>query len=203
MKNKSIRILCAAVLCLAVLFSLTAFGTTASASAGPETYTIRFDLNTTNDPADDELYRYEESGYDENWQPVTTEKEAVFEVPAGDDAYLDVSLPDPVRDGYYFAGWQTRPNVTEADLVNGVSPYLWLMGQKLSFVGQGQVEISAAEEIEERQLNSEVMPLSKLESLDADGNGTLYARWVELTPRRSPRRKSCARSPMTCTGPMN
>ena len=182
MKNKSIRILCAAVLCLAVLFSLTAFGTTASASAGPETYTIRFDLNTTNDPADDELYRYEESGYDENWQPITTEKEAVFTVPAGDDAYLDVSLPDPVRDGYYFAGWQTRPNVTEADLVNGVSPYLWLMGQKLSFVGQGQVEISAAEEIEERQLNSEVMPLSKLESLDADGNGTLYARWVELTP---------------------
>ena len=170
MKNKSIRILCAAVLCLAVLFSLTAFGTTASASAGPETYTIRFDLNTTNDPADDELYRYEESGYDENWQPVTTEKEAVFEVPAGDDAYLDVSLPDPVRDGYYFAGWQTRPNVTEADLVNGVSPYLWLMGQKLSFV-----------------VPTATAPFMR-------------AGW---SSRRSPRRKSCARSPMTCTGPMN
>ena len=78
MKNKSIRILCAAVLCLAVLFSLTAFGTTASASAGPETYTIRFDLNTTNDPADDELYRYEESGYDENWQPVTRKRSLRF-----------------------------------------------------------------------------------------------------------------------------
>ena len=206
MKNKSIRILCAAALCLAMLFSLAACGTSSPANSQPdpnsepvqdsaepkaaleaaaeepEVYTIRFDLNTTADPSDDELYRYEESGYDENWQPITTEKEAVFTVPAGDDAYLDVSLPDPTREGYWFAGWQTRPDVTEADLVNGVSPYLWLMGQKLSFVGQGQVEISAAEEIEERQLNSEVMPLSKLESLDADGNGTLYARWVELTP---------------------
>ena len=200
MKNKSIRILCAAALCLAMLFSLAACGTSSPANSQPdpnsepvqdsaepkaapeaaaeepEVYTIRFDLNTTADPSDDELYRYEESGYDENWQPITTEKEAVFTVPAGDDAYLDVSLPDPTREGYWFAGWQTRPDVTEADLVNGVSPYLWLMGQKLSFVGQGQVEISATEEIEERQLNSEVMPLSKLESLDADGNGTLYAR---------------------------
>jgi len=205
------RILCAAVLCLALLLSLAACGTTAPASpqsdpdpvpasenvepetssettaaepasAGPEVYTIRFDLNTTDDPSDDELYRYEESGYDENWQPITTEKEAVFEVPAGDDAYLDVSLPDPKREGYYFAGWQTRPDVKSEDLVNGVSPYLWIMGQKLSFVGQGQVEISSVEEIEARQLSGEVMPLSRLESLDADGNGTLYARWVELKP---------------------
>ena len=144
------RILCAAVLCLALLLSLAACGTTAPASpqsdpdpvpasenvepetssettaaepasAGPEVYTIRFDLNTTDDPSDDEVYRYEESGYDENWQPITTEKEAVFEVPAGDDAYLDVSLPDPKREGYYFAGWQTRPDVKSEDLVNGAS----------------------------------------------------------------------------------
>lgn len=49
-------------------------------------YTIRFDLNTTSDPSDDELYIYEEIGYDENWQPVTEQKEAVFTVPASDDA---------------------------------------------------------------------------------------------------------------------
>ena len=93
MKNKSIRILCAAALCLAMLFSLAACGTSSPAnsqldpnsepvqdnaeheadpeaaakepeSAEPVVYTIRFDLNTTADPSDDELYRYEESGYD-------------------------------------------------------------------------------------------------------------------------------------------
>ena len=100
MKNKSIRILCAAALCLAMLFSLAACGTSSPANSQPdpnsepvqdsaepkaapeaaaeepEVYTIRFDLNTTADPSDDELYRYEESGYDENWQPITREKEA-------------------------------------------------------------------------------------------------------------------------------
>lgn len=143
-------------------------------------YTIRFDLNTTSDPSDDELYVYEASGFDENWQPVTEQKEAVFTVPVSDDAYLDVTVPNPVREGYYFAGWQTRPDVTENDLVNGVSPYLWLLGQKANAVGQVQIANSPAEEIEARQLNNETMLLKDLENLDENGNGTLYARWVEV-----------------------
>ena len=143
-------------------------------------YTIRFDLNTTSDPSDDELYVYEAAGYDENWQPVTEQKDAVFTVPAGDDAYLDVTIPDPVREGYYFAGWQTRPNVTDSDLVNGVSPYLWMLGQKASALGQVQIANSPAAEIEARQLNNETMLLKDLENLDENGNGTLYARWVEI-----------------------
>lgn len=143
-------------------------------------YTIRFDLNTTSDPSDDELYIYEEIGYDENWQPVTEQKEAVFTVPASDDAYLDVTIPNPVREGYYFAGWHTRPDVSAEDLVNGVSPYLWMLGQKANALGQVQIEVSPAEEIEARQLNNETMLLKNLESLDENGNGTLYARWVEV-----------------------
>lgn len=143
-------------------------------------YTIRFDLNTTPDTSDDELYIYEEAGYDENWQPITEEKEAVFTVPASDDAYLDVSLPNPVREGYYFAGWQTRPNVTEDDLIYGVSPYIWMLGQKASAVGQVQIENSPAEEVATRSLHNEAMYLKDLESLDENGNGTLYARWVEI-----------------------
>ena len=143
-------------------------------------YTIRFDLNTTADPSDDELYVYEEAGFDENWQPITQQKEAVFTVPASDDAYLDVVIPNPVREGYYFAGWQTRPVVNEEDLMNGVSPYLWMLGQKASILGQVQIENSPAEEVAARQLNTETMLLKDLESLDENGTGTLYARWVEL-----------------------
>ena len=101
-------------------------------------------------------------------------------MPASDDAYLDVTLPNPVREGYYFAGWQTRPNVTDDDMVNGVSPYLWMLGQKASIVGQVQIENSPAAEIEARQLNNETMLLKDLENLDENGNGTLYARWVEV-----------------------
>ena len=151
-------------------------------AASVSEYTIRFDLNTTPDTTDDELYVYEEVGYDENWQPITQQKEAVFTVPAGDDAFLDVSLPNPVREGYYFAGWQTRPEVTEDDLVHGVSPYLWILGQKLSYIGQVQVENSPAEEVETRRLHQEAMFLKDLENLDENGNGTLYARWVEIKP---------------------
>ena len=161
-------------------------------------YTIRFDLNTTSDPSDNELYVYEEAGYDENWQPVTEQKEAVFTVPVGDDAYLDITLPAPVREGYYFAGWQTRPDVTEDDMVNGVSPYLWMLGQKASIVGQVQIENSPAAEIEARQLNNETMLLKDLENLDENGNGTLYARWVELKQISNEEEW-----PTTCTAPMS
>ncbi len=143
-------------------------------------YTIRFDLNTTPDISDDELYVYEETGYDENWQPVTEEKEAVFTVPAEENAFLDVSIPNPVREGYYFAGWQTRPVVEESDLIHGVSPYLWMMGEKFNPTGKAYLEVASEDEMSARQLINEVKPLSELESLDENGNGTLYARWVQV-----------------------
>ena len=87
-------------------------------------------------------------------------------MPASDNVYLDVALPNPVREGYYFAGWQTRPNVTEDDMVNGASPHLWMLGQKASALGQVQIANSPAAEIEARQLNNETMLLKNLEKMD-------------------------------------
>ena len=126
-------------------------------------YTIRFDLNTTADTTDDELFEYEVSGYDEYWQPVTELKKSVLSVPYSDNAYISASITPPEREGYVFAGWQTRPVVTEEDLVNGVSPYLWLFGTQSNYGDE-----------------SVVMRISEMESLDENGVGTLYARWVEV-----------------------
>ena len=126
-------------------------------------YTIRFDLNTTADTTDDELFEYEVSGYDEFWQPVTEMKKSVLTVPYSENAYISASITPPARDGYVFAGWQTRPVVTEDDLVNGVSPYMWLFGTQSSYGDE-----------------SVVMPISEMETLDENGVGTLYARWVKV-----------------------
>lgn len=129
-----------------------------------EVYTIRFDLNTTpDDITDDETFEYEVSGYDEYWQPIVTTEQSVLTVARTENAYIASAIPAPEREGYAFAGWQTRPNVTEADLVNGVSPYLWLFGTQSNY-GDETV----------------VMRIADMESLDANGVGTLYARWVEV-----------------------
>ncbi len=67
----------------------------------------------------------------------------------------------PTKEGYCFAGWQTRPEVTKADLVYGVSPYEVPTGASSLYGGAGT-------------------SFTELESL----NGTmllLYARWVEPT----------------------
>ena len=45
----------------------SAAATSAEGAASPAEYTIRFDLNTTPETTDDELYVYEETGYDEYW----------------------------------------------------------------------------------------------------------------------------------------
>lgn len=130
----------------------------------PAEYTIRFDLNTTSDDlTDDETFEYEVQGYDANWQPITEMKPSVLTVPYSENAYIASAIPAPEREGYIFAGWQTRPDVTEGDLVQGVSPYLWLFGTRSSF-GDPSV----------------VMPIRDMESLDENGVGTLYARWVEV-----------------------
>ena len=131
--------------------------------------TVTFDLNTTPDTTDNETYIYTATGYNEYWQPVTEEKEAVFTT---EDGVLAVDLPVPTREGWYFAGWQTRPVVTADDLINGVSPYLWMPGHKASAFGQAM------------QAEDEVIDLN----LFADENSQvrLYARWVQLTPIDSP-----------------
>lgn len=131
--------------------------------------TVTFDLNTTPDTTDNETYIYTATGYNEYWQPVTEEKEAVFTT---EDGVLAVDLPVPTREGWYFAGWQTRPVVTADDLINGVSPYLWMPGHKASPFGQAM------------QAEDEVIDLNPF--ADENGQVTLYARWVQLTPIDSP-----------------
>ena len=67
----------------------------------------------------------------------------------------------PTKKGYLFAGWQTRPEVTKDDLVNGVSPYEVPTGASSLYGGAGT-------------------SIEGLESLDGT-TLTLYARWVEAT----------------------
>ena len=153
---------------LSLCLLLTAFAGVASAEGETapayENYTIRFDLNTTpEDVTDDETFEYEVAGYDANWQPITEKKTSVLTIPYAENAYIPAAIPAPAREGYVFAGWQTRPVVTEADLVCGVSPYLWLFGTQSSY-GDPSV----------------VMAIKDLENLDEKGMGTLYARWVEV-----------------------
>ncbi|MDO4852776.1 MAG: glycoside hydrolase family 3 N-terminal domain-containing protein, partial [Clostridia bacterium] len=43
----------------------------------------------------------------------------------------------PMRDGYRFAGWQSKPNVTKDELVLGVSPYEVPLGASSLYGGEG------------------------------------------------------------------
>ena len=116
-----------------IVFTLLLTAIPGWAEEGAPGLTVAFDLNTTPDLTDDETYVYAATGYDANWQPVTEEKPAVF---TAENGVLAVDLPVPTREGWYFAGWQTKPDVTESDLINGVSPYLWIPGHKTNFLGQ-------------------------------------------------------------------
>ncbi|MBR3106142.1 MAG: glycoside hydrolase family 3 C-terminal domain-containing protein [Clostridia bacterium] len=74
------------------------------------------------------------------------------------------TLPEteiPVKEGYTFAGWQTRPNVTKNDLVLGVSPYEVPAGASSLYGGAGTA-------------------IDKLESTDGTAV-TVFARWAEPT----------------------
>ena len=72
------------------------------------------------------------------------------------------ALPEveiPVKEGFRFAGWQTRPNVIKEDLILGVSPYEVPAGASSLYGGAG-------------------IAIDSLES--TEGNTvTVYARWAE------------------------
>ena len=77
------------------------------------------------------------------------------------DASVIPEIEPPTKEGYRFAGWQTRPDVTKDDLVLGVSPYEVPLGASSLYGGAGTA-------------------ITDLESL----SGTmllLYPRWVEAT----------------------
>ena len=93
-----------------------------------------------------------------------------------EEAYITAAPATPMREGYHFAGWQTKAEITENDIVNGVSKYLWLFGDKLSTTGVAKFNAMSDADKEARGISEEVM---LLDSADVDGVVTLYARWVQ------------------------
>ena len=75
------------------------------------------------------------------------------------DASVLPEVELPQKEGFVFAGWQTRPNVTKEDLIMGVSPYEVKTGSSSLYGGAGTA-------------------IDKLESSEGT-NVTVYARWAE------------------------
>ena len=76
---------------------------------------------------------------------------------------------NPERKGYYFAGWQTRKEIKEEDLVGGVSKYMYYAGESKSMMGIWNTEYESTMDF-----------AAQIENLTEDGEATLYARWVPL-----------------------
>lgn len=91
-------------------------------------------------------------------------------------AYIAAAPAEPTREGYHFAGWQTKQTITQADIVNGVSKYLWLFGEKLSETGKAKFSQMSEQDKAARGISEEVM---LLDPAAENGVVTLYARWVE------------------------
>lgn len=140
-----------------------------------ENFTVKFDANTTpEDLTDDESFTYWTTGWD------SKKKSSTVTYPATDDAYiLGDDVPVPTRKGYYFAGWQTKPVVTDADIVNGVSKYQMFFDKKISDLGEGAIKTKSDKEISDRGLSQEVNYIKDMEGLTEDGTVTFYARWVQ------------------------
>ena len=100
----------------------------------------------------------------ESAQPVTytviyTDAEGiVYQTVETADASALPEAEIPVKEGFHFAGWQTRPNVTRDDLILGVSPYEVPAGASSLYGGAGTA-------------------IDSLESTDG-ATVTVYARWV-------------------------
>ena len=76
------------------------------------------------------------------------------------DASVIPEIETPTKDGYLFAGWQTKPDVTADDLVLGVSPYEVPLGASSLYGGAGAA-------ITDYALSGNML--------------LLYPRWVEPT----------------------
>lgn len=138
-------------------------------------YTIYFDANTTSDDlTDDESFSYWTQGWN------SEKKSSVITYPATDDAYiLADDVPIPTRKGYYFAGWQIVPVVTEDDIVDGVSKYQVFFDTKISSLGEDAIINKSEDEVTARGLKQEVNYIKDMDNLTEDGTVTFYARWVE------------------------
>ena len=93
------------------------------------------------------------------------------------EAYITAAPAAPAREGYHFAGWQTKAEITEDDIVNGVSRYMWFFGQKLSTTGIAKYNAMTEEQKEEHAISDGYMLIS--DSADDNNTLTLYARWVK------------------------
>ncbi len=93
------------------------------------------------------------------------------------EAYITAAPAAPTLEGYHFAGWQTKAEITEADIVNGVSKYMWFFGQKLSTTGIAKYNAMTEEQKEEHAISDGYMLIS--DAADDDNTLTLYARWVK------------------------
>ena len=138
-------------------------------------FTVNFDANTTpDDLTDDESFTYWTTGW------ASEKKTSTVTYPATADAYiLSGDVPVPKREGYYFAGWQTKPVVTDEDIVDGVSKYQVFFDEKISALGQGAIKTKSDEEIKARGIEQDVNYIKDMENLTEDGTVTFYARWVE------------------------
>ncbi len=103
-------------------------------------------------------------------QPVTVSEQGTWEIKKipGEEKYILLTAENgaetvvyvehqPAKEGYAFAGWQTRPDVTSDDLILGVSPYEVPVGPSSLYGGPG-ISILELESLEETTL-------------------TVYARW--------------------------
>ena len=100
------------------------------------------------------------------------------------EAYITAAPAAPAREGYHFAGWQTKAEITEDDIVNGVSRYMWFFGQKLSTTGIAKYNAMTEEQKEEHAISDGYMLIS--DSADDNNTLTLYARWVKEKEIASP-----------------
>ncbi len=91
------------------------------------------------------------------------------EVTANEGIASDKMPKQPTRKGYYFAGWQTKSEVKEEDIVGGVSKYLYFFGESKSMVGIWNQEYESIQD-----------KVATIDSLTEKNEATLYARWVEM-----------------------
>lgn len=138
-------------------------------------FTVKFDANTTpDDLTDDESFTYWTKGWDSKKKTSTVTYKATA------DAYIhEDDVPIPTRKGYYFAGWQTEPVVTDDDIVNGVSKYQVFFDTKISSIGEDAIKNKSEDEVKARELSQDVNYIKDMKNLTDDGTVTFYARWVE------------------------